>query len=764
MKKTMGVIGLIGVCGAAAPVYAQDSVGTGTGLAGGDALPVDVAGAPYQRAQYVLDLTAFRSSWGNRFGMAPLSKASTVTGGYRAQNDNTREFFNGQLSAQYISQNVRLDVPSASSQYSLWTTAGQGVHPTRNTPGQLIGGPAGSFQFGFGSADFGFDGSTPQRSMNSIIGGVVNVDPANPGRLYVTRVVAAHNAPAGQPARSGLGFGAVDASGNVVFRADNNDSPAGTPDRIVGNNIFRVQTVAYGAFAGRAPAVLNVISNLGGSDASATNWVVANSSTTHTTPTLVPAGVGDLARGSAIGLTFGPAYFFESALNSVTTNATYRGAAADSRGGVSFTPVQIFPGSTGTAAAITKNATGGGTPAENLSIWGTTGVGGVLSQFTIAGPRNPGQLINDPCSPGFGGWLFDNGEFRHYSGAVAFRGGNGQIAVAKDQAGRGLVAATAVSGLLNTNDSPYNAIMVYRFDTNNPSAGQWVAAAWYDFINLQGKAILGDSGNDGTPFTGDAGENDGVLDLNPSSATYDAPIGRLAAFAEFTGAGNRLGPTMTAPAFDSVGNIYFISGVKLNKAGGFIDDDTALIRAVYDPANFCYRLELLVELGDTKLGQNSGVRYNIPFMSSSLSTGASSSGFWSGNVASYAFGGTDASQFTTSDPRTLGGLVFNAGIVYDVDGDGDYENPTSTGGNPASADQAYNALMYIGNIEPLEEPGCPADFDGDGFVDFFDFDAYVACFEDANACPPGKTADFDGDGFIDFFDFDAYVAAFEAGC
>ncbi len=58
---------------------------------------------------------------------------------------------------------------------------------------------------------------------------------------------------------------------------------------------------------------------------------------------------------------------------------------------------------------------------------------------------------------------------------------------------------------------------------------------------------------------------------------------------------------------------------------------------------------------------------------------------------------------------------------------------------------------------------CPADFDGDGFVDFFDFDAYVLCFEGLS-CPPGKTADFDGDGFVDFFDFDQFVNAFESGC
>lgn len=58
---------------------------------------------------------------------------------------------------------------------------------------------------------------------------------------------------------------------------------------------------------------------------------------------------------------------------------------------------------------------------------------------------------------------------------------------------------------------------------------------------------------------------------------------------------------------------------------------------------------------------------------------------------------------------------------------------------------------------------CRADFDGDGFVDFFDFAAFTDCFA-GGPCPPGANADFDGDGFVDFFDLDAFVAAFEAGC
>ncbi len=57
----------------------------------------------------------------------------------------------------------------------------------------------------------------------------------------------------------------------------------------------------------------------------------------------------------------------------------------------------------------------------------------------------------------------------------------------------------------------------------------------------------------------------------------------------------------------------------------------------------------------------------------------------------------------------------------------------------------------------------PADFNGDGFLDFFDFDEFVDCFEGV-VCPPGGTADFDGDGFVDFFDFDAFVIAFDQGC
>ena len=54
---------------------------------------------------------------------------------------------------------------------------------------------------------------------------------------------------------------------------------------------------------------------------------------------------------------------------------------------------------------------------------------------------------------------------------------------------------------------------------------------------------------------------------------------------------------------------------------------------------------------------------------------------------------------------------------------------------------------------------CTADINGDGFLTFEDFDAFVTAFEAGSA-----SADFNTDGFLTFEDFDAFVAAFEVGC
>jgi T5SS/PEP-CTERM-associated repeat protein len=90
---------------------------------------------------------------------------------------------------------------------------------------------------------------------------------------------------------------------------------------------------------------------------------------------------------------------------------------------------------------------------------------------------------------------------------------------------------------------------------------------------------------------------------------------------------------------------------------------------------------------------------------------------------------------------------YNIGLTLEIQGPGISRQPI-----PAS-------MFWRGTPAPT----CPADFNGDQFLDFFDYDEYVACFE-TGVCPPGKTADFNGDQFVDFFDYDDYVLAFETGC
>ncbi len=73
----------------------------------------------------------------------------------------------------------------------------------------------------------------------------------------------------------------------------------------------------------------------------------------------------------------------------------------------------------------------------------------------------------------------------------------------------------------------------------------------------------------------------------------------------------------------------------------------------------------------------------------------------------------------------------------------------------AAAEDHDAAIAYVlANLV-----GCPSDFDGSGFVDTDDFDAFVRAFEAGDF-----TADIDGTQFVDTDDFDAFVHAFEAGC
>lgn len=57
------------------------------------------------------------------------------------------------------------------------------------------------------------------------------------------------------------------------------------------------------------------------------------------------------------------------------------------------------------------------------------------------------------------------------------------------------------------------------------------------------------------------------------------------------------------------------------------------------------------------------------------------------------------------------------------------------------------------------DAACPADFNLDGTIDFFDYLDFVAAFSAG-----GAAADFNADATIDFFDYLDFVAAFSSGC
>ncbi len=75
------------------------------------------------------------------------------------------------------------------------------------------------------------------------------------------------------------------------------------------------------------------------------------------------------------------------------------------------------------------------------------------------------------------------------------------------------------------------------------------------------------------------------------------------------------------------------------------------------------------------------------------------------------------------------------------------------------ADSWYAQGPIVMKLEFTPPSSCPADFNGDEIVDFFDYLDFVDAFS-SNA----PNADFNGDGIIDFFDYLDFVDAFSLGC
>lgn len=77
--------------------------------------------------------------------------------------------------------------------------------------------------------------------------------------------------------------------------------------------------------------------------------------------------------------------------------------------------------------------------------------------------------------------------------------------------------------------------------------------------------------------------------------------------------------------------------------------------------------------------------------------------------------------------------------------------------NPIGDPNVYSEPATV--VLRVTAPDCPADFNRDGLLNFFDFAAFVAAFQAQD-----PAADFNADGLFNFFDFPLFIDAFEAGC
>jgi hypothetical protein len=155
------------------------------------------------------------------------------------------------------------------------------------------------------------------------------------------------------------------------------------------------------------------------------------------------------------------------------------------------------------------------------------------------------------------------------------------------------------------------------------------------------------------------------------------------------------------------------------------------------------------------------------------------SGFiWSENIGWINMGdgtpanGTDYANVTGADfgvnvlsDGTLTGMAWseNTGWI-------NFNTAAALGSNKARIDRVSGRFrgyawgenigwVNMDNTDKFVGIRCPADFNQDGIVDFFDYLDFVAAFA---AFDP--LSDFNADTVIDFFDYLDFVAAFSSGC
>ena len=115
---------------------------------------------------------------------------------------------------------------------------------------------------------------------------------------------------------------------------------------------------------------------------------------------------------------------------------------------------------------------------------------------------------------------------------------------------------------------------------------------------------------------------------------------------------------------------------------------------------------------------------------------------------------------------STGGFNIGVGTIANVTPNTPQSGNAIISFSPSLAQVGTNVFYNCANhanmgarINVVAPPPCPADFNLDGLVDFFDYLDFVDAFS-ANH----PTADFNSDTIIDFFDYLDFVDEFSSGC
>jgi hypothetical protein len=665
------VLGLIAGSVVSCAALAQDSVSNAGGLPG-DALNAYTTGASGNQVKnYVVDLATKTSSWGNGYLLGPISKSSLSTQSL---------YFNHLIASQAASAKFNSG-PMARSSYNAWTVAGQGVGPanaaaTDNGSGrfgaQLPVTPAQNFAtafFEFAGGPNGVFGDSDDE--NNVIVNLVGFWPKSPSRLYVSRIVAGINKSTtqltGLTSNSSLGIGGVDDNGTVVLSGDGFGMLG--DDVITNKKLFRVNA------ASRNVAVGNAIGNSGVTD-SANGRIMLSGNTTQTTPTLIPASIA--GRSVLIGADLAGNYLFESATNTISTSTTFGFGGSSPRGPLSFSPTVFSRFATGgsdagTVGVLSRDISATKTRGITLFVINTNGSIDTGARYEL--PTTNGGITDpvDGFDPANVWGSLGNQEFTNYQSQVTFRGSNGPVAQTVlpngDLLACALVSASGSGAAVPASMDNYLAVL-------KVSAADGTAS-W---------SIAAHTGNSG----GAAGGISKAILSRDISGVYST-IGRIARASEVIPSATT-GPSISSPAMDRAGNLYFIADVLLNGVNQPVPT-TALLRANRDSSTGGYQLEMIAQLQDIIPGLNSQRNYQVQFISVADGDSVDSGTVFSSSIVQDTLSGVQLGALSYGNPLTLGALVFRAKIVYDYNNDGQFSDPSNPGGS--GPDQAYNVQMVL---------------------------------------------------------------------